>query len=82
MVVKVVRVLLNYAIEDELRRDNPAHRIKLCRLGEHRAFEGRHARCSVVRTCWRGTRGNVAAGGAANALKERWARCCLYNGNR
>ena len=38
MVVKVVRVLLAYAVEEEYRKDNPAHRIKLFKLGEHRAW--------------------------------------------
>jgi integrase len=38
MVVKVMRVLLAYAVENEYRKDNPAHRIKLFKLGEHRAW--------------------------------------------
>ena len=38
MVVRVVRMLLNYAVDSELRRDNPAQRIKLFKLGEHRAW--------------------------------------------
>jgi integrase len=38
MVVKVVRLLLNYAVDNEYRKDNPALRIKLFKLGEHRAW--------------------------------------------
>ena len=38
MVVRVVRMLLNYAVDNEFRRDNPAQRIKLFKLGEHRAW--------------------------------------------
>jgi integrase len=38
MVVKVVRLLLTYAVENEFRRDNPARYIKLFKLGEHRAW--------------------------------------------
>jgi integrase len=38
MIVRVVRMLLAYAVENEYRRDNPAQRIKLFKLGEHRAW--------------------------------------------
>jgi hypothetical protein len=38
MVVKVVRLLLSYAVEAEYRKDNPAQRIKLSKLGEYRAW--------------------------------------------
>jgi integrase len=38
MVVKVVRLLLSYAVDAEYRRDNPALRIKLFKLGEYRAW--------------------------------------------
>ena len=38
MVVKVVRALLSYAIDNDYRHDNPAQRIKLFKLGEHRAW--------------------------------------------
>jgi integrase len=38
LLVRVVRVLLNYAIDNELRKDNPAARIKAFKLGEHRAW--------------------------------------------
>ena len=38
MVVKVASVLFMFAVESEYRRDNPAAKIKLFRLGEHRAW--------------------------------------------
>jgi integrase len=38
MVVKVVRLLLSYAVDAEYRRDDPAQRIKLFKLGEYRAW--------------------------------------------
>lgn len=38
MLVKVVRLVLSYAVENEYRTDNPAQRIKLFKLGEHRAW--------------------------------------------
>jgi integrase len=38
MVVKVVRVLLTYAIDNDYRKDNPAQRLTLFKLGEHRAW--------------------------------------------
>jgi hypothetical protein len=38
MIVRVVRMLLAYAVENEYRRDNPAQRIKLFKLGELRAW--------------------------------------------
>jgi integrase len=38
LLVRVVHVLCNYAIENDLRKDNPASRIKTFKLGEHRAW--------------------------------------------
>ena len=38
MLVKVVRLLLSYAVDNDYRADNPAQRIKLFKLGEHRAW--------------------------------------------
>lgn len=38
MVVKVASVLLKYAVENDYRRDNPATKIKLFKLGEWRAW--------------------------------------------
>ena len=38
MVVKVMRLLMAYGIENDYRKDNPAQRIKLFKLGEHRAW--------------------------------------------
>jgi integrase len=38
MIVSVMRMLLNYAVENELRPDNPARRIKLFKGGEQRAW--------------------------------------------
>jgi hypothetical protein len=37
MIVKVTRVLLNYAVEEGYRPDNPPFKIKTFKLGEHRA---------------------------------------------
>ena len=48
--VKVVRVLLAYAVENEYRRDNPATRIKLFRLGEHRAWTDEE--CTAFEARW------------------------------
>jgi enterobacteria phage integrase len=33
-----MRLVLSYAVENEYRRDNPAQRIKLFKLGEHRSW--------------------------------------------
>jgi site-specific recombinase XerD len=38
MAVKVLRVLLAYAVDNGYRRDNPAVRVKMFKLGEHRAW--------------------------------------------
>ena len=38
MIVKVVRLVTSYAIENDYRKDNPALRIGLFKLGEHRAW--------------------------------------------
>jgi len=38
MLVKVARLLLSYAVDNDYRTDNPAQRIKLFKLGEHRAW--------------------------------------------
>jgi hypothetical protein len=71
MIVRVVRVLLTYAVDNEYRRDNSAQRIKLFKLGEHRAwtdeecaaFEARwpRVRCSGGPTCSPGLPGSAAA---------------------
>ena len=50
MTVKVVRVLLAYAVENEYRRDNPATRIKLFKLGEHRAWTDEE--CTAFEARW------------------------------
>jgi integrase len=38
MVVKVLRLLLAYAVDNDYRQDNPALRLKTFKLGEHRAW--------------------------------------------
>jgi integrase len=50
MVVKVVRVLLAYAVDNEYRADNPATRIKLFKLGEHRAWTDQE--CATFEARW------------------------------
>jgi hypothetical protein len=50
MIVRVVRVLLSCAVDNEYRRDNPAQRIKLFRLGEHRAWTDEE--CAAFEARW------------------------------
>jgi enterobacteria phage integrase len=50
MVVKVVRVLLAYAVDNEYRADNPATRIKLFKLGEHRVWTNQE--CATFEARW------------------------------
>jgi hypothetical protein len=50
LVVKVVRVLLSYAVENGYRGDNPALRIKLFKLGERRAWTDDE--CAKFETRW------------------------------
>jgi integrase len=50
MIVKVVRLLMSYAIENDYRKDNPALRIKLFTLGEHRAWTD--AECTTFEAKW------------------------------
>ena len=50
MVVKVVRILLAYAVDNEYRKDNPATRIKLFKLGEYRAWSD--AECAAFEARW------------------------------
>jgi integrase len=50
MVVKVVSLLLDYAVENEYREDNPARKIKLYKLGEHRAWTD--AECKAFEARW------------------------------
>jgi integrase len=50
MVVKVVRLLLSYAVENGYRTDNPAQRIKLFKLGEHRAWTDEE--CAAFEARW------------------------------
>jgi integrase len=38
MVVRVVSLLMSYAIDNDYRKDNPAARVKQFKLGEHRAW--------------------------------------------
>jgi integrase len=48
--VSVMRMLLNYAVENELRTDNPAQRIKLFKGGEHRAWTDEE--CAIFEAHW------------------------------
>jgi hypothetical protein len=50
MIVRVMRVLLSYAADSEYRRDNPAQRIKLFKLGEHRAWSDDE--CAAFEARW------------------------------
>src|SRR6516162_7765778 len=50
MIVRVVRALLSYAVDNEYRRDNPAQRIKLFKLGEHRAWSDEE--CAQFEARW------------------------------
>jgi hypothetical protein len=50
MVVKVMRLVLSYAVENEYRRDNPAQRIKLFKLGEHRSWTDEE--CAAFEARW------------------------------
>ena len=50
MIVSVMRMLLNYAVENELRPDNPARRIKLFKGGEHRAWTDEE--CAIFEAHW------------------------------
>jgi integrase len=50
MIVKVTRVLLNYAVEEEYRVDNPAFKIKTFKLGEHRAWTDEE--CAAFEARW------------------------------
>jgi len=48
--IKVVRVLLTYAVDNDYRRDNPAKGIKLLKLGEHRAWTDEE--CAAFEARW------------------------------
>jgi integrase len=50
MLVNVVRRLLNYAIDSNLRPDNPAQRMPLFKLGEHRAWTDEE--CAAFEARW------------------------------
>jgi integrase len=50
MLVKVLQVLLNHAVDNELRPDNPAHHVKLFMLGEHRAWTDEE--CAAFEARW------------------------------
>jgi integrase len=50
MIVKVVRLLLSYAVDNGYRTDNPALRIELFKLGEHRAWTD--AECATFEAKW------------------------------
>jgi integrase len=50
LLVKVVQVLLNYAVDNDLRPDNPAHHVKLFTLGEHRAWTDEE--CAAFEARW------------------------------
>ena len=69
MVVRVMRMLLAYAVENEYRKDNPAHRIKLFELGEHRAWEDDE--CAAFEKRW-----------APGTMQRRAYALALYTGQR
>ena len=50
MIVKVARLVMNYAVDNEYRKDNPAQRIKLFKLGEHRAWTDEE--CAAFEARW------------------------------
>jgi hypothetical protein len=50
LLVSVVRVLLDYAVESELRCDNPAQRVKRFKMGEHRAWTDEE--CTAFEARW------------------------------
>jgi hypothetical protein len=50
MVVKVVSMLLEFAVDNDYRADNPARRVKLYKLGEHRAWAD--AECKAFESRW------------------------------
>jgi integrase len=50
MIVKVVRLLMSYAVDNEYRKDNPAQRIELFKLGEHRAWTDEE--CAAFERRW------------------------------
>jgi integrase len=50
MIVKVVRLVMSYAVENGYRKDNPALRIKLFKLGEHRAWTDEE--CGAFEAQW------------------------------
>ena len=73
MTVKVVRVLLAYAVESEYRRDNPATRIKLFKLGEHRAWTDEE--CTAFEARWpalKHTAARIFAGQVYGAALRRY----------
>src|SRR5262249_17653258 len=50
MIVKVVRLVMSYAVDNDYRKDNPALRIKLFKLGEHRAWTDEE--CAAFEKRW------------------------------
>jgi site-specific recombinase XerD len=69
LVVKIVRVLLNYAVENDLRRDNPAQKIRLFKLGEHRAWSDDE--CAAFEARW-----------PAGSMQRRAYMLARYTGQR
>jgi len=69
MVVKVVRLLLSYAVEMEYRKDNPAQRIKLFPLGEYRSWS--EEECAAFETRW-----------ALGTMQRRAYALAKYTGQR
>lgn len=50
MVVKITNMLMAYAVDNGYRRDNPATKIKLFKLGEHRAWSDEE--CATFEARW------------------------------
>jgi integrase len=50
MIVKVVRLVMSYAVDNDYQKNNPALRIKLFKLGEHRAWTDEE--CAAFEARW------------------------------
>jgi integrase len=69
MIVKIVRLVMRYAVDNEYRKDNPAQRIKLFKLGEHRAWTDEE--CAAFEARW-----------ASGTMQRRAYMLAKYTGQR
>jgi integrase len=69
MVVRVVRLLMAYAVDNSYRSDNPAGRLKTFKLGEHRAWSD--AELTAFETRW-----------APGTMQRRAYALARYSGQR